>query len=106
LAKITVIQFFAKVISILIIITLTKHNNKPPDSSFDGLGVACCREIVKFAGSNPAEAVRNFQGEKILSTPSSFLRGSHVADLLHVKDPLIDMEVAISGKITGQFSPA
>jgi len=37
---------------------------------FGGPGVACCLQVPKFAGSNPAEAVRIFQGEKILSTPS------------------------------------
>jgi hypothetical protein len=39
-------------------------------SGFGGLGVACCLWVPKFAGSNPAEAVRIFRGEKILSTPS------------------------------------
>jgi len=39
-------------------------------SGFGGLCVACCLEVPKFAGSNPTEAVRIFQGEKILSTPS------------------------------------
>jgi len=39
-------------------------------SGFGGLGVACCLEVPKFAGSNPAKAVRIFQGKKILSTPS------------------------------------
>jgi len=37
---------------------------------FGGLGVACWPLVAKFAGSNPAEAVRIFQGKKILSTPS------------------------------------
>ena len=32
--------------------------------------MACWPLVPKFAGSNPAEAVRIFQGEKILSTPS------------------------------------
>ena len=35
-----------------------------------GVEVACWHLVPKFAGSNPAEAVRFFQGEKILSTPS------------------------------------
>jgi hypothetical protein len=39
-------------------------------SGFGGLGVACCLSVPKFAGSNLAEAVIIFQGEKILSTPS------------------------------------
>ena len=39
-------------------------------SGFGGLAVACCLWVPKFAGSSPAEAVRIFQGEKILSTPS------------------------------------
>jgi len=33
-------------------------------SGFGGLGVACCLCVPKFAGSNPAEAVRIFKGEK------------------------------------------
>jgi len=40
------------------------------NSGFGGLGVACCLEVPKSAGSNLAEAVRIFQGEKILSMPS------------------------------------
>jgi len=44
------------------------HNMK--HNGFGGLGVACCLSVPKFAGSTPAEAVRIFQGEKILSTPS------------------------------------
>ena len=39
-------------------------------SGFGGLGVACWPLVPNFAGSNPAEAVGFFQGEKILSTPS------------------------------------
>ena len=39
-------------------------------SGFGGLEVACWPLVPKFAGSNPAEAVGFFQGEKILSTPS------------------------------------
>ena len=39
-------------------------------SCFGGLRVTCRRLVPKFAGSNPAEAVGFFQGEKILSTPS------------------------------------
>jgi len=56
-------------------------------SSFCGLWVACGLEVPKFAASNPAEADRIFQGEKILSTPS-FGREvkPSVADLRHVKD--------------------
>ena len=37
--------------------------------SFGGLGVACQPLVSKFAGSNPAKPL-DFQGEKILSTPS------------------------------------
>jgi len=57
-------------------------------SGFGGLGVACYLQVPKFAGSNQAEAIRTFQGEKILSTPS-FGREVKpwVADLRHVKDP-------------------
>jgi len=39
-------------------------------TGFDGLGVACCLSVPKFVGSNLAETVRIFQGEKILSTLS------------------------------------
>jgi hypothetical protein len=42
----------------------------PTLSCFGGLGVACCLYIPKFVGSNPAGAVRIFQGEKILSASS------------------------------------
>ena len=41
-----------------------------PVCGFGGLGVACCLYVPKFAGSNPAEAVRIFQGEKVLSMRS------------------------------------
>ena len=37
---------------------------------FGGLEVVCWSLVLKFAGSNPAEAVKIFQDEKILSTPS------------------------------------
>jgi hypothetical protein len=43
---------------------------KTQTSGFGGLRVAYCLKVPKFAGSNPAEAVRIFQGEKILSVPS------------------------------------
>ena len=36
---------------------------------FGGLGVACRPLVPKFAGSNPAEAVRFFRAKKILNTP-------------------------------------
>ena len=39
--------------------------------SFSGLGVACWPLIPKFAGSNPAEAVRFLRAKKIFSTPFS-----------------------------------
>jgi hypothetical protein len=38
--------------------------NVKPGSGFGGLGVACCLKVPKFAGSNPAEAVRIFNGGK------------------------------------------
>jgi len=41
-------------------------------SGFGGIGVACCLQAPKFAGSNPAEAVRIFQGEK--NPQHAFLR--------------------------------
>ena len=40
------------------------------ESGFSGLGLTCCLYVPRFAGSNPAEAVRIFQVGKILSTPS------------------------------------
>jgi len=43
---------------------------KNRDSGLGGVGVACCPYVPKFAGSNPTEAVRIFQGKKILSVPS------------------------------------
>ena len=39
-------------------------------SGFGGLAVAYGLYVPKFVGSNPAEAIRIFQGEKILSTAS------------------------------------
>jgi hypothetical protein len=39
-------------------------------SGFGGIEDACWSLVPKFAGSNPAEAVRIFQGEKPPSTPS------------------------------------
>jgi hypothetical protein len=39
-------------------------------SGFGGLEDACWPLVLKSAGSNPAEDVRIFQGEKIPSTPS------------------------------------
>ena len=49
---------------IFVIAKVKWRDGKGGVSGFGGLGVP------KFAGSNPAEAVRIFQGEKILSTPS------------------------------------
>jgi hypothetical protein len=40
------------------------------ESCFGGLEVVCCLSVPNFVGSNPAKAVRIFQGEKILSVPS------------------------------------
>ena len=39
-------------------------------NGFGGLEVACWPLLPKFVGSNPAETVGIFKGEKILSTPS------------------------------------
>ena len=53
-----------------------RHSEKPDwkqhnmASGLGGLGVACWPLVPTFAGSNAAEAVRIFQDEKILSTPS------------------------------------
>ena len=41
-------------------------------SGFGGLGVACWPLVPKFAGSNPAEAIRFFKGEK--NPQHAFLR--------------------------------
>ena len=41
-------------------------------SGFGGLGVACWPLVPKFAGSNPAEAVRFLRGEK--NPQHAFLR--------------------------------
>jgi len=82
------------------------HNNLQC-SGFGGLGVAYWPLIPKFAGSNPAEAVGIFKGEKILST-SSF--GGEVKPLVPCrrfatcKISINGVEVVISAKITGQHS--
>ena len=49
---------------------IRKHSLTSVHSGFGGLGVACCLLVPKCAGSDPAEAIRIFQGEEILSTPS------------------------------------
>ena len=58
-------------------------------------------------GFKPGRSCQDFSGRK--NPQHAFGRevshGSRVADLRHVKDPWIDVEVAISCKITGQFSP-
>jgi hypothetical protein len=66
--------------------------NKVAISGFGGLDVACQPLVLKFAGSNPAEAEGFFRAKKkILITPS--LGGevkavlSHVADLRYIKEP-------------------
>ena len=65
-------------------------------NGFVGLGVGCCLYVPEFAGSNPAEAVRIFQGEKILSTPF-FRRGSKAVSrrFMACKISLNGVEVAI-----------
>jgi hypothetical protein len=77
------------------------------NSGFGGLEVACWPLVLKFAGSNPAEAVRFF-GRK--NPQHAFLlRGSKPSvpcrALRHVKEPKSDAEVVTSGKILGRFSP-
>jgi hypothetical protein len=75
-------------------------------SGFGILDVACWALVPKFAGSNPAEAVRFF-GRKILSTPSF---GGEVKPsvpcraLRNVKELKCDVEVATFGKILRDFS--
>ena len=49
---------------------MNNTNNKI--SGFDGLEVVCWPLVPKFAGSNPAEAVRIFQGKK--NPQHAFLR--------------------------------
>ena len=46
------------------------HNSNTKQSGFGGLEVACWPLVPKFAGSNPAKAVRFLRAIKILSTPS------------------------------------
>ena len=62
---------------------------------------------TQVRGFNPGRSRQDFSGRK--NPQYVFLRkgshGSRVADLRHVKDPWIDVEVTISGKITSQFSP-
>jgi len=65
-------------------------------SGFGGLGVACWPLVPKFAGSNPAEAVGIFNGEKILSTPSF---GGEVKPSVPCKRSLNGVEVVISAKL-------
>jgi hypothetical protein len=40
------------------------HNIKSQINGFGGLGVACWTLVLKFAGSNPAEAVGFFRAKK------------------------------------------
>ena len=59
-------------------------------SGCGGLEVACWSLILKFAGSNPTEAVGFFRAKKSstrLSWEGKESRLSHVVDLRHVKDP-------------------
>jgi hypothetical protein len=45
-------------------------NNGPDlnlESGFGGLGVACCLNLPKSAGSNPTKAIRIFKGKKSLA---------------------------------------
>ena len=51
-------------------------------------------------GFKPGRSRQDFSGRKYLQHAFNW-KGSKVADLRHVKDPWIDVEVAISGKITG-----
>jgi hypothetical protein len=71
-------------------------------SGLGGLGVACWPLVPKFAGSNPAEAVRFLSAKKILSTPSF---GGEVKPSVPCrrfsacKRTLNGMEVVISAKL-------
>jgi hypothetical protein len=70
-------------------------------SGFGGPEVACWPLVLKFAGSNPAEAVGFFStpsygGEVKPSVPCRALR--------HVKEPKSDVEVASFGKILSAIS--
>ena len=47
-------QFFEDILGAVVTVT----------GGFGGLGVACWPLVPKFAGSNPAEAVGFFKGEK------------------------------------------
>jgi hypothetical protein len=58
-------------------------------SGFGGLEDACWPLILKFAGSNPAEAVGFFRAKKFAARLPSEGKQSqryHVVDLRHVKD--------------------
>jgi hypothetical protein len=59
-------------------------------SGFGGLGVSALAFSIQVCGLKPGRSCRIFQGEKIPSAPSfgrEVKPGSHVVDLLHVKDP-------------------
>jgi hypothetical protein len=60
-------------------------------SGFGGLEVACWPLELKFAGSNPAQAVGFFRAKKKssarLPSEGKLSCGSHVVDLRHIKDP-------------------
>ena len=60
-------------------------------SGFGGLGVACWPLVPKFAGSNPAETVGFFKGEKKPSAPCRRFAAC--------KRSLNGVEVAISAKL-------
>jgi hypothetical protein len=62
---------------------------------------------LRFAGSNPAETVGFFSGEKILNMRSFGREESrlpHVTDLLHVKEPCDYMKFGSQAKFIGHFS--
>ena len=74
---------------------------------FGGLEVACWPLVLKFAGSNPAEAVGFFTQKN--PQHAFFRRGSkavgpNVVNLRHVKEPKTDVEVATFSKILVSFS--
>ena len=65
-------------------------------SGCGGLGVACCPLVLKFAGSNPAEAVGFLRAKKILSTP---FFGGEVKPSVPCRISLNGVEVVISAKL-------
>jgi hypothetical protein len=90
----------------MFIYSIYNHNWKNI-RGFGGLEVACWPLVLKFVGSNSAEAF-GFFGRK--NPQHTFLRRGRkpsvpCRDLWHVKEPKNNVVVATFGKILGHFSP-